>query len=111
LTYHNVIPDEEFDGILHLGQSHRASVFERHLSIIKSRKALGGEVPGVGGCVITFDDGYRNNHAVARGILGRYGIKACFFVPLQPLREGSTLIIDQVALWFSYVPTGEYEVA
>lgn len=111
LSYHNVIPDEAFDGALHLGVSHRASVFERQLAIVKSKKRITTEVPSVGNCVITFDDGLRNNYTVARPILARHGIKACFFVPLQPLNEGSTLVIDQLAMWFSYVPPGEYEVA
>src|SRR5262245_50086968 len=66
VTYHNVLPDEIFDDALHLGVSHRMSEFKAQVDLIRSRLKVTTDFMGSPGtCVITFDDGYKNNIAAA----------------------------------------------
>ena len=46
--------------------------------------------------VITFDDGYADNHANAAPILERYGVPATFFVTTGPVRRGGRLWWDDL---------------
>lgn len=112
LAYHNVIPDELFDESIHLGTGHRVSEFQRQIALIASRFKIITDfsASGAGKCIITFDDGYANNIGAAEQ-LTRLGARGVFFVPVEPVLTGRTLVIDQVLLWFSYVPKGSYVVA
>lgn len=101
LTYHNVIPDLLFDNSIHLGVSHRASVFEHHMMLIKK---ITNDI------VITFDDGYKNQYKIAASILEKYDLKGIFFVTARLILTGSTLTIDKITQWISYVPSGSYTI-
>ena len=107
LSYHNVLPDELCDGSLHLGVSHSLSDFRQQIALISAHYQIGTDFHAAGHCVISFDDGYRNN-TLAAGHLTSLGLKAIFFVPARPLRDGTIIVIDQVLMWFSYVPPGTY---
>ena len=112
LTYHNIIPDALFDDALHLGMSHRLSEFQQQIDLIASRLKVTTDLCGMKdrSCVITFDDGYRNN-LLAAEYLERKGLGAIFFVPVEPIVTGRTLVIDRVMRWFSYVPPHTYSVS
>lgn len=89
LMYHRVLPDEADVSGLEPGMFVRASTFERQVAWIKERwpvRTLGRaiaeppaeEAPAV--CVITFDDGWRDNLTVAWPILKRHDVPATIFV-------------------------------
>jgi peptidoglycan/xylan/chitin deacetylase (PgdA/CDA1 family) len=111
VTYHNIIPDDLFDDALHLGVSHRLSEFQQQLDLLTARFKLTTDLLSTdpASCVVTFDDGYRNNLTAAE-CLEKKGARGIFFVPVEPLISGRTLVIDEVLRWFSYVPEGEYIV-
>lgn len=48
--------------------------------------------------LVTFDDGYRDNHDVALPILRRHGVSATFFVAVDYVRERRLYWWDRVAL-------------
>lgn len=48
--------------------------------------------------LVTFDDGYRDNHDVALPILRRHGVRATFFVAVDYVRERRLYWWDRVAL-------------
>jgi peptidoglycan/xylan/chitin deacetylase (PgdA/CDA1 family) len=112
ITYHNIIPDDLFDAALHLGVSHRLSEFQAHLDLLTARFTLTTDILSdkPRSCIITFDDGYRNN-VVAAGCLERKDARGVFFVPAEPVVSGHTLVIDQVLRWFSYAPPDDYTIA
>lgn len=58
---------------------------------------------------ITFDDGYRDNHAVALPILQRHGMKAAFFVATGFL-EGGAMFNDRVIEAVRQCRTGELAI-
>lgn len=99
LTYHNVIPDRLFDDSCHLGVSHRELIFEEQVKLIRRRNI---------NCLVTFDDGYKNQLEVVSKILSRYGMQGFFFVSFQSVITGRALVIDKVMMWVSYVPAGCY---
>ena len=109
LTYHNVLPDEVFDNTLHLGVSHDSNTFDKQISYIVSQLDITTDLGKENSCVITFDDGYRNNFIEAHSILKEYNAKAYFFIPVNMiLNNEETLWIDQILMWISYVPDGLY---
>ncbi len=48
--------------------------------------------------LVTFDDGYRDNHDVALPILRRHGVRATFFIAVDYVRERRLYWWDRVAL-------------
>jgi peptidoglycan/xylan/chitin deacetylase (PgdA/CDA1 family) len=48
--------------------------------------------------LVTFDDGYRDNHDVALPILRRHGVRATFFVAVDYVRERRLYWWDRIAL-------------
>lgn len=103
ITYHNIIPDELYDGSLWLRvSSHSVSAFEQQIRIIKRR--LGNR------CQITFDDGYKNWVDIVAPILHKYQMRACFFISFKPLETGKPLTIDAVLFWINFVPPGKYKI-
>src|SRR5208337_733326 len=108
---HNVLPDAVFDSSLHLGVSHSLTEFERQIEVTSRYLNITTdfECTDPHNCVVTFDDGYRNNLDAAK-VLERHGIRGVFFVPIAPLENGETLVIDRVQMWFSYVPSGTYRL-
>lgn len=103
LTYHNIIPDFLFDDSAHLGVSHCASIFENHIQLIKRKFKKNT-------CLITFDDGYKNQYEIASKILERYGLNGIFFITFKLIDAGHALTIDKMLQWISYVPLGHYHV-
>lgn len=110
LTYHNIIPDEFFDGSCHLGVSHAKSVFESQIQLIKKRFSLRGKEKNRGRCLITFDDGYKNQFEIAAKTLNCHGLQGIFFIAFESLITGQPLIIDKIMMWVSYVPVNNYTV-
>jgi len=110
LTYHNVLSDEDFDHSLHLGVSCNASAFSRQINIVKKYFTVTTELGKPGSCVITFDDGFKNNVTVAEKLLANEDIKAIIFVPLKNFQQQKTLWVDEVIKWLSYVPVGNYQL-
>ncbi len=104
LTYHNIIPDDLFDDSVHLGVSHRESVFENHIKLINRRFSKDK-------ICITFDDGYKNQFEIAPKILENYGLRGVFFITFKLIVDKITLTIDKIMLWLSYVPVGNYQIS
>jgi peptidoglycan/xylan/chitin deacetylase (PgdA/CDA1 family) len=87
LMYHGVVPD---DAAVAEGDwmQVRASEFRRHMHYLHRNYDLGSldQRPGEHGrsgrprAIVTFDDGYANNHAVAFPILREFGIPATIFL-------------------------------
>ncbi|WP_210394979.1 polysaccharide deacetylase family protein [Motiliproteus sediminis] len=97
LNYHQVVA--EFDPLRPTEPT--AAIFEQHLRTIKRYFAVftlndamlhlqAGTLPPRA-LVITFDDGYANNHDVALPLLQRYNIPATFFL--------TSAFVDGGAMW------------
>ena len=108
LTYHNVIPDALFTESLQMDLSHSASVFNFQIGLLRARFPITTEFGVAGSFMITFDDGFRNNLMTAAPILARHGVKACFFVCINSVFNGKTLLIDRLIMWVSNAPSGSY---
>jgi CelD/BcsL family acetyltransferase involved in cellulose biosynthesis len=105
-----VLPDAEFENRLHEGVSHSESVFRRQVAYLVSRFRFGLDLTESRELTLTFDDGYRNQHAIAHPILMQFGIKAYFFCTLDLLAGSGPLPIDKLLFWLSCVPFGTYQV-
>lgn len=111
MTYHNVISDDLFDDtILHLGVSCSTSAFKRQLDIILSRFEVTTDLGRPGTCIISFDDGYRNNLEIAAHLLHDNGVPGLFFVPACYFEGRKILWVDKLQMWVSYVPAGRYSI-
>lgn len=111
VTYHNVISDDLFDSeLLHLGVSCRESSFVKQLDIIKSKFKIVTEVGIPGSCIVSFDDGYKNNIEIVAPLLNDRKLSGLFFVPASYFEGRSILWVDELLMWVSYVPTGEYAI-
>ena len=106
ITYHNIIPDALYDDSLHFLVSYKESLFRKHIKYIKKKFKITTKIGIPGTCVITFDDGYRNNFLNAHKILKEENVKAIFFVP----QSRELLWIDKLLMWLSYVPSGWYDI-
>jgi len=111
ITYHNVIPDSYFNNSIELGVSCSSSVFEFQLNEIAKKFKFTTQLNKSATCVITFDDGYKNNYNVALPILDLYAVKAIFFITYDLVIKGKTLWVDLIMMWCSYVPVGRHIVA
>ncbi|MBC8304444.1 MAG: polysaccharide deacetylase family protein [Pelagibacterales bacterium] len=110
ITYHNIIPDKYYNNSLEQGVSCSESVFKIQLKEIAKRFSFTTEVDKANTCMITFDDGYKNNYDVAIPILALYDIKAVFFITYNLVNKNETLWIDLIMKWCSYVPEGSYNI-
>ncbi len=111
LTYHHVITDKLFDeNLIHLGVACSEAAFIQQLNIILKRFKTTTEIGVAGSCVLTFDDGYKNNIQIASPILNKKNVQAFFFVPACYFSGEKILWVDQVLLWVSYIPDGTYFV-
>lgn len=110
LTYHNILPDRLFDFSPHLGVSHSVSVFREHLRLINGRFQTSVWPAKSGSCVITFDDGYKNQWEIAGPILAEFDVSAVYFIPFKPIEDRRCLIIDDILKWISYAPSGDYNI-
>jgi len=87
LMYHRVLPDAADASAIEPGMYVRASTFERHLEVVRSRWELAtlssivrsprDDRPRV---ALTFDDGWRDNLETAWPILQRHGATATIFL-------------------------------
>ena len=94
LMYHSISPD----GASFFPNANSATDFERQLRYLKRHYALVGLTQDgeITGCradrvnvLLTFDDGFRDNHEVAFPLLARHGVKGCFFLIADCLEQGS----------------------
>ncbi|MDX2345531.1 MAG: polysaccharide deacetylase family protein [Legionella sp.] len=112
LTYHHVINDHIYDEtLLHLGVSCSEYSFSKQLDIICSRFKVTTELGVPNSCIITFDDGYKNNLEVAAPYLNQKSAPGLFFIPafyFDAAVNDHTLWVDKLLMWFSYAPEGKY---
>jgi peptidoglycan/xylan/chitin deacetylase (PgdA/CDA1 family) len=100
LRYHSVQDEpERHANSIGSGIIHATDVFEKQMRTVASEfdpitlddvlLFLNGEKPTPRRPVaITFDDGYVDNLEIAVPILGRFGIKASFYVTVEPVENG-----------------------
>ena len=99
LLYHSVVKKADFNaGLDYADQCLTDEEFERQMRFLSRRFNVISlddffkghrDKEGIN-VVITFDDGFLNNYAVAYPILKRYGLKAAFFVTTSFISEGKT---------------------
>ena len=109
LTYHRVAPaaagDRLDDGVVDATPAD----FDRQMAFVRSSfepigvvdlLAFAGGAQGLprNPIMITFDDGYRDNHDVALPILLRHGVRATFFVATDYVERRRPFWWDRVAL-------------
>jgi peptidoglycan/xylan/chitin deacetylase (PgdA/CDA1 family) len=89
LTYHHVLPDSlrtdaREDNVIYVSEfeQHVAYLASRHRTVggAELRAFLDGEPLPRQAVLITFDDGYANNHRHALPVLRRFGATAVFFI-------------------------------
>jgi peptidoglycan/xylan/chitin deacetylase (PgdA/CDA1 family) len=96
LMYHRVLPDEAPAGGIEPGMFVRASSFRAQMKWLAARwrvAPLGEALPGAAGgitAVVTFDDGWRDNLAVAWPIMQALGIRPTIFLVRDWVRQGQT---------------------
>ncbi len=109
ITYHNIIPDAIYDNdLVHLGVSCSENIFIKQINIIAARFDMSTEVGIPGTCIISFDDGYKNNIEIAAKILSKNNIDGLFFIPACYYESLDALWVDQLLMWVSYCPVGCY---
>ena len=107
LSYHRVAPlppDHAFeDGVIDATPEEfdrQVAMVTRYFNVIGSEQlcawAEGGKLPP-NPLAITFDDGYRDNHAAALPILARHGARAIFFVSTAYVTERRLFWWDRIA--------------
>ena len=111
ITYHNVIPDKYFDNSVTFDYFHFESVFDFQLNQIAKKFNFTNNLNIKNSCMITFDDGYKNNYNIAIPILEKYLVKAIFFITYDLVRKNQTLWIDLIMKWCSFVPIGNYKIS
>lgn len=114
--YHSVGDPREVGHYLDPGLSLTADRFAEHLRLLSGRfrvidpaglpEALAGNPQGPKSAVITFDDGYRDNHDQALPVLQAAGLKAAFFVTTGPLTSGLGLWISELWRLVPRLPCG-----
>jgi peptidoglycan/xylan/chitin deacetylase (PgdA/CDA1 family) len=119
LLYHGVT-DRRWPGVLDCERKHvRAEDFEKHLVFLKEHfqvvrlseyaEALAGRQPLPEACaVITFDDGYADNHAVAFPLLRKHGLPATVFLAADFVAKGAPLWVDRLAAAFAATDLGDW---
>jgi peptidoglycan/xylan/chitin deacetylase (PgdA/CDA1 family) len=120
LLYHGVT-DRRWPGVLDCEKKHVfVADFERQLVFLKEHfqvvrlaeyvTALRGGEPLPEGCaVITFDDGYADNHAVAFPLLRKHGLPATMFLAADFVAKGSALWVDRLAWAFASTELGGWK--
>jgi len=119
LLYHGVT-DRRWPGVLDCEKKHIfAEDFERQLVFLKenfqvvplSRYAAslrGGEPLPEGCAVLTFDDGYADNHSAAFPLLRKHGLPATMFLAADFVTKGSPLWVDRLAWAFARTELGDW---
>ena len=100
LAYHRVLPEEMLGKINSTsGIVTDSNLFRKHLSWLKQEFQIIGmeEMNGIlanpekqisNGCLVTFDDGWRDNYLYARSLLEQEGIPATIFLPYNYIDSG-----------------------
>jgi peptidoglycan/xylan/chitin deacetylase (PgdA/CDA1 family) len=57
--------------------------------------------------LLTFDDGYKDNHRIALPVLKQYGVPAIFFVATKPVGTDELLWYDKVRYFFERTQSGK----
>ena len=119
LLYHGVT-DRRWPALLDCERKHvLAEDFERHLVFLKERfqvvrlaeyaEALRGRQALPEGCaVITFDDGYADNHSTALPLLRKHGLPATVFLAADFVAGGRPLWVDRLAAAFAATDLGDW---
>jgi peptidoglycan/xylan/chitin deacetylase (PgdA/CDA1 family) len=85
---------EEFDAqLVYLRRHFRPISLDELLAARRARRPLPAD-----SVLVTFDDGYRDNHDYALPILARHGIKALFFITTGFVTERRVFWWDRIAL-------------
>jgi peptidoglycan/xylan/chitin deacetylase (PgdA/CDA1 family) len=97
--YHNTVSEREFDEQLAFLTTHFHIV-----SVGDVIAAFNGETPlATGAALITFDDGYRNNLALAAPLLKKYGVPAVVHVSTAYMGSNQTLwpeeVVTRILCW------------
>jgi peptidoglycan/xylan/chitin deacetylase (PgdA/CDA1 family) len=120
LLYHGVT-DRRWPGVLDCEKKHIfAEDFERQLVFLKENFQVvrlssyaaslrGGEPLPEGCAVITFDDGYADNHAVAFPLLRKHGLPATVFLAADFMTKGTPLWVDRLAWAFDRTELGDWK--
>ena len=120
LLYHGVT-DRRWPGVLDCEKKHiGAEDFERQLVFLKKNFQVvrlssyvaalrGGERLPEGCAVITFDDGYADNHAVAFPLLRKHGLPATLFLAADFVTQGTALWVDRLAWAFARTELGDWQ--
>lgn len=104
LTFHRVmpagltyfIPPMAIDSLTFTGLVERLAAKGRIINLDEGvRQLASGQIKGRK-VALTFDDGYRDNFDLARGILLRIGAPATFFVPIAPIDK-------QLVYWWDHL--------
>ena len=105
LIYHGVSEEPEALGHCDVDRAHfdaQVEVLARNYCVLRLSEAvsrLRADTLPRNSLVITFDDGYANNHAVALPVLERHGVPATFFVASGYLDGGwmfNDVVIDAI---------------
>ena len=110
LTYHRVLsPSELARHYVQPGMYVRADVFEAQMQFLKEHFEVlslsrlfelwagGGLDAGTRYCVVTFDDGWRDNYVHAYPVLRRLGIPATIFLPTRFVGTGEWFWPEKLA--------------
>lgn len=105
LTYHRVLPapdallPDEPDAAVFAAQMAAVARYCKVLALPDAARRLAdGTLPACAAC-ITFDDGYGNNHEIARPVLERLGLPATVFVAGDAVDRGvmwNDLVIEAI---------------
>tara|TARA_Y100000590_G_C15494274_1_gene929050 strand:+ start:16 stop:987 length:972 start_codon:yes stop_codon:yes gene_type:complete len=107
VSYHNVIPDEYYDAAVHLGVSHKYSIFVKQIETIKKFLSINNFQSRL---LITFDDGYRNNYEIVKDFISKQGVKVIFFISPNRRINDEMFWIDKLLYASSYLKPSIYEV-
>ncbi len=122
LRYHSVQHDPRPDTPVGRGIVHPAEDFARQMEWLAANyrpvtldqvaAALReGQPPPDDGVLITFDDGYRDNHAVAAPILERHGMKGVFYITVDCVEQQKLPWFCRLRHAFAGRPEPEYVAA
>jgi len=120
LRYHSVGQARDVEGYLDPGLSVSPERFRQQIRILAANFRFGkpddlaarlaGEDDGKPLAVLTFDDGYRDNHDVAMPILLEEGAVAAFYITTGPLARGRGLWISEIWRLTRTMPPGKIDL-
>jgi peptidoglycan/xylan/chitin deacetylase (PgdA/CDA1 family) len=108
ITYHNIIPDQWWKELPHLGVSTPESIFVAQVRHLQRRFPIDTDLSNTQSLTITFDDGFANQYEVAFMHLQRVRVPAYYFCIAELITERRLPLIDQLLFWVSYADAGRY---